>query len=333
MRLVTAYILQLCSVKCCNKIILCHHSGSARTQAYKTMTSNSMRDLVTEIQPLTNKAVHMKNRDRVNCILNKLVQGGANKLQVLYDFDRTITKQHMNGNQQMSSFGIFTKCRSLPSDYKTQEKALMDKYHPIEIDPTIPVPEKKTLMEEWWKKSHDLLIGLNVTIEEIDEVVSNQGPDLRDGCVDSFQYLDKRNIPILVFSAGLGNCVESVLRRHNIVLPNVKIVSNFLKYDNSGTIQGFIGRTIHVYNKNETALEGTDYYDHMEDRDNVILLGDSIGDATMANGVPHPNAVLKIGFLYDRIEESLPNYLETFDIVLVDDQTMNILNAILEYIQ
>lgn len=36
----------------------------------------------------------------------------------------------------------------------------------------------------------------------------------------------------------------------------------------------------------------------MSSRQNVILMGDSLGDAEMADGVPNTDAVLKIGFLY-----------------------------------
>lgn len=36
----------------------------------------------------------------------------------------------------------------------------------------------------------------------------------------------------------------------------------------------------------------------MSKRHNVILMGDNLGDAEMADGVPNTDAVLKIGFLY-----------------------------------
>lgn len=89
---------------------------------------------------------------------------------------------------------------------------------------------------------------------------------------------------------------------------------------------------INVLNKNEQVLKGTDYYDLVQNRGNVILMGDHVGDAGMAEGVPHQKAVLKIGFLYDRHEECLPEYMDAFDIVLVDDQTMNVTRAILSLV-
>ena len=39
-------------------------------------------------------------------------------------------------------------------------------------------------------------------------------------------------------------------------------------------------------------------------RSNVLLMGDEIGDAGMAAGVQDAGAVLKIGFLYERVSSS-----------------------------
>ena len=51
----------------------------------------------------------------------------------------------------------------------------------------------------------------------------------------------------------------------------------------------------------------------------------------MAQGVPDQEALLKIGFLNDRTGHPtrLEKYLDAFDIVLVDDQTMDVANWLL----
>lgn len=64
---------------------------------------------------------------------------------------------------------------------------------------------------------------------------------------------------------------------------------------------GFKDRLIHCYNKNEFAIKGTEFYNKILNRSNVILMGDSIGDAGMTEGMDHLENVLKIGFLYERV--------------------------------
>lgn len=291
--------------------------------------ANAANDLqIEDIPALCEPHCKIKDRQKVEKILNSLVGAGVQKLQVVSDFDYTITKQRQeSGKPVLSSFGIFNACKSLPKKFIEESDKLHQKYRPIEIDPNVPLEEKVQSMIEWWTKSGKLLVGFSLDQSEIDEVAGNYKNSLRDGTHDFFQDLNKLQVPVLVFSAGLGDCVVSVLRQANVLFPNVKVISNFLQYKD-GLLNGFQDRMIHTFNKNETALKGTEYYDQVHDRDHVILLGDSIGDSGMANGVPVSSHVLKIGFLFDHPEENLEKYLEAFDIVLIDDQTMNVPRAI-----
>lgn len=108
------------------------------------------------------------------------------------------------------------------------------------------------------------------------------------------------------------------------------MVSNFLKLDDANNITGIKGEIIHTYNKNEAAIKGTEYYEMVKERPNVVLMGDNIGDAGMAEGMEHCDVVIKIGFLGHNTESNLNNYLNKFDIVLVNDSTMDIPNSILK---
>ena len=64
---------------------------------------------------------------------------------------------------------------------------------------------------------------------------------------------------------------------------------------------GFKGEIIHIYNKNENAIHDSDYFENLEHRENIILMGDSLGDLHMADGATDSAQILKIGFLNDKV--------------------------------
>lgn len=124
-----------------------------------------------------------------------------------------------------------------------------------------------------------------------------------------------------------------------------------------GVLRGFKGELIHVYNKHDGALRNTEYFKQLKNNSNIILLGDSLGDLNMADSVPNVENLLKIGFLNDKVclfsqvlnlescfctvvlmffvlqvEERLEKYMDSYDIVLVKDETLEVPNSILQKI-
>ena len=111
-------------------------------------------------------------------------------------------------------------------------------------------------------------------------------------------------------------------------------VSNFLLFDEEGNVIGMSESDddmIHMYNKADMVKKKTKGSSNGL-RKNVILIGDSLGDLDMAAGVEDPDTVLTIGFLNKNIEKNLPVYQNKFDVVLVDDQTMEFPNLLLSEI-
>jgi len=180
------------------------------------------------------------------------------------------------------------------------------------------------------------------------DMIGASNVELREGTEKMMNHLLKNNIPVLVLSAGLGDLVEEILRYYKVYHSNVKVVSNFLEYDEEGNIVGLAGDVIHVFNKNEKSLkpvertnsdhvENDDLINQIHKRSNVLLMGDSLGDPCMADGIENPSAVLKIGFLNHNIETDqeitrLRKYMDAYDVVLVDDQTTDVFNLILDTI-
>lgn len=305
------------------------NNGCEKQNADNKLGYVSIKDI-----PALNQS-HCKMRDpmRVERIINEFICGGSERMQFVSDFDFTITKQRTDDNVAvLSSFGIFNACKSLPPYFKTESDKLFHKYRPIEIDPHMAIEEKVQYMIEWWTKSAELASGFPFDQSEIDDTASKFKSALRDRTHELFDALLRLQIPVLVFSAGLGNSVVSVLQQANIMHPNVKVVSNFLQY-RDGLLDGFQQPMIHTFNKNETVLDGSEYYELVHTRDHIIVMGDSLGDADMANGVPASSHILKIGFLFDHVEANMQKYMDTFDIVLVDDQTMDVPRALLALIE
>lgn len=70
-----------------------------------------------------------------------------------------------------------------------------------------------------------------------------------------------------------------------------------------GVIRGFKGELIHVYNKHDGALRNTEYFKQLKEYSNIILMGDSLGDLSMADGAPCVENILRIGFLNDKVPD------------------------------
>ncbi|XP_048498986.1 uncharacterized protein LOC104907199 isoform X2 [Beta vulgaris subsp. vulgaris] len=254
---------------------------------------------------------------------------GPSKLQVIADFDGTLTKYNIDGQRGHSSHALLQQGNP---EYDIKRQNLYDHYHPLEICPAIPVEEKTKLMEEWWGKTHALLIEGGLTFDDIRKSVANARIAFREGVIELFELLEEFDVPILIFSAGLADIIEEVLRQKvQRSFKNIEIVSNRMVFNNEGNLSAFKGKTIHVLNKNEHALDmaaplhnnmGTvdgpviDYA-AMKKRSNVLLLGDHIGDLGMSDGLDYETRI-SMGFLNDMVNESLESYCKAFDVVLLE---------------
>ncbi|CAN1258358.1 Cytosolic 5'-nucleotidase 3A, partial [Linum perenne] len=173
-----------------------------------------------------------------------------------------------------------------------------------------------------WGQSHNLLIEGGLTYDSIKKSVAASEIAFREGV--------ERDIPVLIFSAGLADIIEEVLRQKiHRSFKNVRIVSNRMEFDNDGRLTSFKGKLIHSLNKNEHALDmAAPLHERLGDssglndavsasvreRTNVLLLGDHLGDLRMSDGLDY-NTRISIGFLNDNIENNLVGYRKAFDVV------------------
>lgn len=286
---------------------------------------------IQEIPEFCKENVHFRNQQELLEKLNKIIKDGHSNLQIVTDFDHTLTRHTLdNGKTVLTSFGMFRECPSVPQRYKDEDNRLAGIYKPIECDPVMSVEEKTKHMVDWYMAAHALLKSVKFPRNELMENAYKMIECFRVGVKDMMAWSQTQQVPVLVFSAGLGESVVAALKAANFLLPHVKVVSNFLAMDDDDNIVGIKGEVIHTYNKNEAAIKNTEYYEMVKERSNVILMGDNIGDAGMAEGMEHCDVIVKVGFLGHHAQSNLDNYLAKFDIVLVDESSMDVVNAILK---
>jgi len=279
---------------------------------------------------LADPRVKTKNVEKLETKICQLVANGHQQLQVVLDFDYTLTRSHKNGTPVDCSWGVLEGYKHCPKEYIDTTKALKEKYLPIELDPHLTTEEKIPHMVTWYEEANKALQKSGVNKDWFKKMVSESNCELRDNTNILFNHLTTNNVPILVLSAGCGDIVTTIMNHFEVDHPTVNVVSNFLEFDEQGNIVGLLPPMIHMYNKSENAIHDSDYFKKNKHRDNIIVMGDSLGDLKMAEGVDNPNVVLTIGFLNSKIEERMEQYLENFDVVLVDDQTMDFPNAVIK---
>ncbi|XP_067397417.1 7-methylguanosine phosphate-specific 5'-nucleotidase isoform X2 [Emydura macquarii macquarii] len=291
-----------------------------------------MGKLLQKVPELEKATVLMKNPEHVKDVISALRKEGTDKLQVISDFDMTLSRFGFNGRRCPTSHNILDNSRVISEEGRKKLKELLHYYYPIEIDPNRTVEEKCPLMVEWWTRAHELLLQQKILKSDIAKIVRESEVMLRDGVNTFLDQLHQSNIPLFIFSAGVGDILEEVLRQAKVFHPNINVVSNYMDFDDKGILRQFKVPLIHTYNKNNTVLENTEYSQQLSTRTNILLLGDSLGDLSMADGVANVGNILTIGFLNDKVEERRGKYLDAYDIVLEKDETLDVVNGILGYI-
>ena len=251
-----------------------------------------------------------------NDSINKVFEWDDNSIFVLTDFDRTLT----SGNS-WGSWEIIVNSTNVSEDYKKEVYDLFNYYRPIEINEEIDKKIREKHMIDWWNEEINLFKKYN-----FDEFIINDALNyldvmkFRDGAKEFLTSMFNRNIPVVIISAGIGNFIEKFLKDNNCYFNNICLISHFLKFE-EGKLVGFSDNVIHSLNKNLVSLP-INVKCLIENRNKVILLGDSLSDINMAKGIDSNN-LLSIGFLEDNININLKYFQERFDIIATENSSLN----------
>jgi len=258
----------------------------------------------------------------------KLVEQGLENLHVLADFDRTLTKAFVDGEKVPSVISRLRDGDYISKDYAAKAKALAEQYYPIEIDPNISDEERKTKMHEWWTAHFELLIRSGLNKKHLEQIVEEGKIQFRKGALEFIDFLHENNVPLVIMSSsGVGDTISMFLKKQGRLYDNVHIITNSYEWDENGNAARVKEPIIHVANKGEIVIRDYPVFDEIKNRRNVILLGDSLGDAEMVGGFDYEN-LIRIGFLNEKVEESLDRFSQAFDIVLTEDADFDYVNKL-----
>jgi len=263
--------------------------------------------------------------------IRKIKGDGGKHLHVVSDFDRTLTPMFIDGEKAETGVGQIRAGGYLSPEYVKEAYALKDKYHPIEIDETIPLAERSKKMQEWWETHLQVMIHHGLNKEVIEDIIRKRKIVPRPGSLEFYDLLHRSNIPLLIFSASAGDLIEGFLKQEGRHYNNIHIISNFYEFDENGLVRGYKSGIIHSFNKNEGQVKNHPYHEQIKRRKNCMLLGDSIGDLGMTEGLDH-DTILRIGFLNENAERSLSAFAKKFDVVISDDGPMDYVNDLLKRI-
>jgi len=282
----------------------------------------------------TNKNIIIPNPEKLKKLQKEFCCDGVDKVHVVSDFDKTLTTAFVNGKKCPSLISILRDDdKYLSSDYAKKAHILFNKYHPIEIDPNINIQKKRNEIHKWWFEHYKLLSESGLKKKHIHEIILSSNIKLRIKTNQFFDFLYKYNIPLIIMSAnGLGDeSIKTFLQYKKIVYNNIHIISNTLKFDKNGHFIKVIEPIIHSMNKNETVIKNLKVFKKIENRKNIILLGDGLGDINMADGFNY-NKIIKIGFLNDNVDKKIGFFKENYDVIILNDSSMEYINILLKKI-
>lgn len=238
------------------------------------------------------------------------------------------------GERSPSSHGVVQKSSILPAATKLALDQLSNEFYPIEIDPLIPFPVKVAAMVQWWTRAHDLIISANLTKSHFTQMVMQVPVAFREGLHEFLVAVNTHSLPILVFSAGLADVIEIILKTSGFYSAHMSVVSNRMIFSESGDGEciGFSSPLIHTFNKSESAISCPIHSRKIENRPHIILLGDSIGDLQMTANISH-DVQIKIGFLNHDHELLIEEYENQFDVVITNDSSLKWVTELLSLLE
>ena len=252
--------------------------------------------------------------------LKQFQADGPNRLLVVSDWDRTLTRATAEDGRDQSTCSVIANSGHLGPAFGRRYRELFDRYLGIERASDIPGREKLPHLRQWWTRQFDLLLEYKFNIRIIHRIVGENRPRLREGARRFFCCLHACGIPLIIVSAGIRQIIEARLASIGVPTANVVLIANVLDFDTKGDAVAYNTPLIHSLNKSGAGAAS------FPGRRNLLLLGDTLEDINMAAGISH-ESLLSFAFPVDC--DHVEDFRFKYDVVLAPEASLAPVNAVL----
>ncbi|KAL4464809.1 hypothetical protein ABPG74_011370 [Tetrahymena malaccensis] len=286
-----------------------------------------LSDMKEKAHDTANERIIISDREHLKKKLAHMRKEGLQELQILSDYDQTITAFGCQNEQEISTFGVINKSKRVSQKYLDDMNALYQHYSPYEKDVSI---DKETLMKivtEWYSKTAECFRNEHMTKELLLEAIHDSGVALRYNFKQFVNALQHINLPFYVISGGVSpiimSCLESVVCTKKF--SNFFLFSQEGYFDENGVLVD-LQMNVNTCSKHEKVNSK-----EFNLRKNTLIFGDLNHDIYMKNELDGEN-VISVLFLRDKMKDQIESLKEYWDIILTGNGSFITHQALINYI-
>jgi HAD superfamily phosphoserine phosphatase-like hydrolase len=231
-------------------------------------------------------------------------KAGVDQLQLVLDFDRTLTVGTSKDKHDSTSWDILRS--HLPAEGKERAEKIKQHYRTLELEGKL-TPQQAV---DWWTSSINLIIEYRLDMTDVEKDFLSKST-IRPGVKELFNFCARHNIPTIIMSAGIREVIEIWASVYEI-RPTI-ILSTDLKLDTKRRIVGWDKKSlVHTLNKQE--IGHPELSKIRVERPRTILVGDSIHDYNMAQGSENVFRVRILDPHDDKSEDPMLARQQTFEL-------------------
>jgi 2-hydroxy-3-keto-5-methylthiopentenyl-1-phosphate phosphatase len=196
---------------------------------------------------------------------------------IISDFSKTFTSPDMP-----TTWSVFAKSGVLWNEYIRERDQLFEQYHSYELDWDIA----KT--EEWFLKHAELFVKYQLTEEQIDSIVMDDGYFAsRDGVAEFLDEIQSQDISLYIVSSGISQLIARWFELRFDYVPDIIVANELIIED--GVVVWVDADSIVCPLDKLIELE----FEHWEQ--DIVLLGDSREDCMVVK-----NPTKSLGFIDEK---------------------------------